>query len=224
MSDLDRAAAQEILNKMRLYVLLTQELCAVPLLDAARQVIAGGADVIQLREKKLDDSELLKTARELRRMTADAGVGFVVNDRPDIARLAEADGVHLGQEDLPPAAARKVLAEDQIIGVSTHSIAQAKQAVADGADYIGVGPVFPTTTRGYAQGVGLDYVREAAQAISVPLVAIGGIGIANVPDILVAAAGARVCVAVCAAILRADDIEAATAALKEALASGEKVP
>ena len=223
MSDSDRAA-QEILNKMRLYVLLTQEHCAAPLLDAARQVIAGGADVIQLREKQLDDHDLIKTARELRRMTADAGIGFIVNDRPDIARLAEADGVHLGQEDLPPAAARKVLAEGQIIGVSTHSIDQAKQAVVDGADYIGVGPVFPTTTRGYAQGVGLDYMREVAQAVSMPLVAIGGIGLSSIPDILAAGVGVHICIAICSTILRAADIEGATAAFKKALTSGEKTP
>ena len=120
--------------------------------------------------------------------------------------------------------ARSIVGPHALIGVSTHSIEQAKHAVSDGADYIGVGPVFPTTTRGYDKGVGLDYVREAAQAISVPLVAIGGITVLSIPDILAAGAGAHVCVAVCTAILRSDDIEAATAAFKTALTSAEKTP
>ena len=202
---------------MRLYVLLTQAQCRIPILDATRQVIRGGADVVQLREKDLSDREVLRLAREIRKITADANVTFIVNDRSDLARLADADGVHLGQEDLPPAAARKVLREDQIMGVSTHSLEQAGRAVRDGADYIGVGPVYPTATRGYEQGVGVAYVRAAANALDVPLVAIGGIRVENVPEILAAAAGAKVAIAVCSAILRAPDIEAATAAFREAI-------
>ena len=206
-----------LLKRMRLYVLLTQAQCKTPLLDAARQVIRGGADVIQLREKDLPDSELLQLARKLRRITSEAGVGFIINDRPDLARLAEADGVHLGQEDLPPAAARKVLARHQILGVSTHSLGQVQQALADGADYIGVGPVFPTATRGYAQGVGLEYVRAAAESVAIPMVAIGGITPEKIPEILAAGAAGIVGIAACSAVLGADDIEAATAAFKAAL-------
>ena len=217
MHGMNGANPKALLKRMRLYVLLTQAQCNIPLLDAARQVIRGGADVIQLREKDLPDSELLQLARKLRRITSEASVGFIINDRPDLARLAEADGVHLGQEDLPPAAARKVLARHQILGVSTHSLGQVQQALADGADYIGVGPVFPTATRGYAQGVGLEYVQAAAESVAIPMVAIGGITPEKVPEILAAGSAGIVGIAVCSAVLGADDIEAATAAFKAAL-------
>lgn len=209
-------SARRTLQSMRLYVLLTQAHCRVHILDAALAVLRGGADVVQLREKEANDRDIARLARELRRMTAEAGAGFIVNDRADIARLVDADGVHLGQEDLPPAAARKVLAAHQVLGVSTHSIEQARRAVAAGADYIGVGPVYPTATRGYDEGVGLDYLRAAA-ALPVPLVAIGGITVDRAADVLAAAPGRPLAVAVCSAILQADDIEAATAAFKRAV-------
>ena len=192
----------------------------MPILEAAQQVIRGGADAVQLREKELPDREVLHLARELRRMTSAAGVRLIVNDRPDLARLAHADGVHLGQEDVPPVAARKVLSAEQIIGVSTHSIEQARKAVADGADYIGVGPMYATTTKGYAQGVGPEYLRAAAEAVDVPIIAIGGITLANIPELYSAVpsfARGRVGIAVCSAILSADDIESATAAFRQAI-------
>ncbi len=210
-------SAAALLRRTRLYVLLTQAHCRIPLLRAARQVIRGGADVVQLREKEMRDRELLRLAQELRRLTANLGVGFIVNDRPDIARLVGADGVHLGQEDLPPAAARRVLEDHQVLGVSTHSIEQARQATADGADYIGVGPVFPTPTKGYEQGVGLQYVQAAAEEIEQPLVAIGGITLERVREVLSAAGKRHMAVAVCSAVLDADDVEAATRAFKEAI-------
>jgi len=205
------------LRSGRLYVLLTQAHCAIPILEAARQVILGGADVVQLRDKEATDRELMRLARELRDMTGDSGVGFIVNDRPDVARLSEADGVHLGQTDLPVSAARKSLAANQVVGVSTHSITEAKRAAADGADYIGVGPIFPSATKGYETGLGLGYLREAASATQAPLVAIGGITAARVPEILAAVPGRRVLLAVCSAVLAAQDIGAQTAAFKKAI-------
>ncbi len=206
------------LKTMKLYVLLTQEHCRIPILEAARQVIRGGADVIQLREKRLPDGELLALGRRLRVMASEAGVGFVMNDRADLARLVEADGVHLGQEDLPPAAARRSLGPDRVVGLSTHTPEQARATPDAGVDYIGVGPVFPTATRGYTQGVGLDYIRAAAQVTPLPLVAIGGITLERAPEVAAALPPGRGAVAVCAAILSAPDIEAATAAFKERLA------
>lgn len=195
---------------MRLYVLLSQGECRVPLLQAAAAVIRGGADVVQLREKELPDQEVVALARSLRRMSADAGVTLIMNDRADLARLTDADGVHLGQDDLPVSAARKTLAPGQIVGVSTHSVEQAQRAEADGADYIGVGPVFSTQTRGYVEGVGTDYVRQAAAAVSLPLIAIGGITLETAGEVIAAGAPGRTGIAVCSAILGAEDIESAT--------------
>ncbi len=208
---------EDIINRlcdMRLYVLVTQEFCHGPALQAAAQAIDGGADVIQLREKHLDDRERLLLARAFRELCAEKGALFIVNDRPDIARLCEADGVHLGQEDLPPADAREVLLPHQIVGVSTHSIGQARQAAADGADYIGVGPVFPTKTKGYEAGVGTAYVREVAGELDVPFVALGGITAQNASE--VARAGATA-VAVCSAVVSAADVAAAARELRAAM-------
>jgi thiamine-phosphate pyrophosphorylase len=204
----------------RLYVLLTQAHCPIPILEAARAVVRGGADVVQLREKEASDRKTLKMAHELRWITRDGDVGMIVNDRPDIARLSEADGVHLGQDDLPPAAARKLLAPGQVMGVSTHSIAQAKAAVADGAAYIGVGPIFPTATRGYETGLGIEFLQSVGASVTAPIVAVGGITLENVPGILDAMGGRPVIFAVCSAILMAEDIEEATAAFKRALTHG----
>ena len=204
----------------KLYVLLTQSHCRIPILDAAQAVVRGGADVVQLREKESSDRKTLQLAHELRRITGNAGVGMIVNDRPDVARLSEADGVHLGQDDLPPAAARKLLAAGQIMGVSTHSVEQAKAAVADGAAYIGVGPVFPTATRGYETGLGIEFLQSVSSSVNVPVVAVGGITLENVPGILAAMGNRPVIFAICSAILMAEDIEEATAAFKRAMTHG----
>lgn len=201
----------------KLYVLLTQSHCRIPILDAAQAVVSGGADAVQLREKESGDRKTLQLAHELRRITRNAGVGMIVNDRPDLARLCEADGVHLGQDDLPPAAARKLLAPGQVMGVSTHSIGQAQAAVADGAAYIGVGPVFPSATRGYETGLGIEFVQSVGAAVNVPIVAVGGITLENVPGILAAMGNRPVIFAICSAILMAEDIEEATAAFKRVI-------
>ena len=197
-----------------LYVLITSGFAERPLLESAAEVIEGGADVVQLREKNLPDRELLAAARELRRMTRTAGVRFILNDRPDIAALADADGVHLGQEDLPPAAARAIVGPRRWVGVSTHILEEARSASRDGADYVGVGPIFATRTKGYERGLGTECVRAVKAALDLPVVAIGGITLETVEQ--VAAAGADA-VAVCSAILAADDVRSATRAFKAAL-------
>ena len=206
-----------VLAKMRLYVLLSPEQCKVPILDAARAALDGGADVVQLRCKESSDREIVRLSRDLRKMTENAGVGFIMNDRADLAKLVNADGVHLGQEDLPPAAARKVLRRGQIVGVSTHTIEQARQAVADGAEYIGVGPIYPTQTRGYEKGVGVKHLSAVAADVQLPLVAIGGITVGNVRAILSAAPQRHIAIAVCSAIIGAQDIRGATEAFKRAI-------
>ncbi len=151
---------------------------------------------------------------DVRRWTHKAGVLFIVNDRPDIARLSEADGVHLGQDDLPIKDARRILGPDAIVGVSTHSLEEVRQAVLDGATYIGVGPTFPSATKAFDDFPGVDFVRAALDETSLPAFAIGGINLGTIAA--VTAAGARR-VAVSHAIARAEDPHAVAAALLRTL-------
>jgi thiamine-phosphate pyrophosphorylase len=206
--------ARERLAGAKVQVLLTGRTCAAALDWTIREAADGGADVFQLREKSLSDRELLERARNVRRWTRETRTLFLVNDRPDIARLAEADGVHLGQDDLLVREARRILGPGPIIGVSTHSIDQLRQAVLDGASYIGVGPTFKSSTKEFAELAGLDLVRQAAELTSLPAFVIGGVNLQNIGEAV--AAGARR-VAVSAAICQADDPASAAAALRAAL-------
>ncbi len=199
---------------VRLYVLITESLCRRPWLETAEQAILGGADCLQLREKQLDSGEFLRRARLLGDLCRRHGVLFIVNDRPDIAVLAGADGVHVGQEDLPAIEARKIVGHGKIVGVSTHRIEHARQAVLDGADYIGVGPVFPSSTKPRDILPGLDYARQVAGEIRIPAVAIAGITHENVGE--VAATGVRA-VAVTAAVVGQEDAQAVARELKRRL-------
>ncbi len=198
------------LSEMRLYVLLTSSASRRPLLEAARAALAGGADALQLREKDAPDRQLLDLGAELRRLTESMGALFFVNDRPDVARLVAADGVHVGQDDLPLAAARSAMGGRGWAGVSTHSVEQA--LAARGADYIGVGPVYPTETKGYAQGKGTGLVARVRAATALPIVAIGGITAETAAEVLQAGATA---VAVCSAVIGREDVEAAARAFRE---------
>jgi len=142
--------------------------------EVAAAILQGGCTALQLRDKRGDDRALLALAEALRTMTREARVPLVINDRVDIARLVDADGLHLGQDDVPLAAARTIFAGT--IGVSTHGLAQARAAVAEGADLIGFGPVFETKTKSNPDPVvGLDGLREVCAAVDVPVVAIGGV-------------------------------------------------
>lgn len=183
-------------------------------IEIARKVLDGGARILQLRGKGLSSRKLLEEAREIRELTRKAGALFIVNDRADIALLSDADGVHLGQDDLPIAEARKILGKDKVIGISTHNIEQAMKAASEGADYIGFGPVFGTTTKADAEEAkGLQALQEVRKSVNIPVVAIGGIIIENVVDVLSAGADA---VAVISAIVKADDIEGAARRFLEA--------
>ncbi len=204
------------LAQAKLYVLLTGAQCVGSLAWTIREAARGGADVIQLREKSLSDREFLERARNVRRWTREARVLFIVNDRPDIARLAEADGVQLGQDDLSVKDARRILGANALIGVSTHTLEQLRQAILDGADYAGIGPIFPSRTKPFAQFPGLDFVRAASSETSFPAFALGGIGPANIGEVV--AAGAKR-VAVSSAIATADDPEQTARLLKSALSS-----
>ncbi len=196
------AESRQRLRHARLYVLLGGAECAASLEWTIEEAAAGGADIVQLREKTLPDRELVERARNVRRWTRKAGVLLIVNDRPDIARLAEADGVHLGQDDMPVREARRILGADALVGVSTHTIEQVRQAVLDGANYIGVGPTFPSATKTFDEFPGLAFVRAALAETTLPAFVIGGVDLQTIGE--VAAAGARR-VAVSAAIGRADD-------------------
>jgi thiamine-phosphate pyrophosphorylase len=199
------------LAEAKLYVLVSRSLCAGSLRETARGAIAGGADVVQLRDKNIPDDELLALAAELRELTDETGRIFIVNDRADIAAIVGADGVHLGQHDLPIAEARRLLRPGAIVGRSTHSLAEAKAAVNEGADYISVGPIFQTETKDAGAPVGLDVLKEAAEAVSLPIVAIGGIRADTAASVLTAGASL---VAVCSVICGSEDPKAATEAIR----------
>jgi thiamine-phosphate pyrophosphorylase len=174
--------------------------------DLAGRLLRGGARALQLRHKHAPAGVLLECARAVMPLCRDAGVPFIVNDRVDVALLAGADAVHLGQEDLPLAAARH-LAPGLAIGVSTHDLDQARAAAAAGADYLGFGPVFATATKEHADPVvGLAGLRAACAAVGVPVVAIGGITAQTAGAVIAVGAGAA---AVIGAVVGAADVEAA---------------
>jgi thiamine-phosphate pyrophosphorylase len=174
--------------------------------DKIRELTAAGVGMIQLRDKNLGDRKLLERARQLcllchSPMAEAKGCIFIVNDRVDIAAAANADGVHLGQDDLPVKAAREILGPRKLIGVSTHNIEQARQAVLDGANYIGVGPTFASTTKEFEAFPGTALLKQVADEISLPAFAIGGITLENLDEVL--ASGVKR-VAVSGAIAKTD--------------------
>ncbi len=206
----DRFAGRE------LYVLVSSELCPHGSGPVVRAALAGGAGVIQVREKKMSDRELILYGRLVREWTAAAGALYIMNDRPDLALLTDADGVHVGQDELTVREARRIMGPSRLVGVSTHTIEQARQAVLDGADYIGVGPVLPSKTKKFSHLAGLDFVRAVAAEISLPAYAIGGIDAENLDQVL--AAGAQR-VAVSSMICRAEAPAEATRTLLDKLQS-----
>jgi thiamine-phosphate pyrophosphorylase len=181
--------------------------------------LQGGASVIQLRDKEAKDDDLVRQVLALLKITRAARVPLIINDRIEVALRSGADGVHLGQTDAGLGEARSCLGEKAIIGRSTHSPEQALLAQREGFDYIGVGPVFGTPTKPDVKPVGLDLVRFASQNIHIPFVAIGGIDLTNIADVL--AAGART-VAVVRAVMRAADPEWAAERLVEKITLNDK--
>lgn len=180
-------------------------------LALARAMLGGGARLLQLRLKGVATGELLATAERIRELTSAVGATLIVNDRADIAVAAGADGVHLGQEDLPTSAARRVVGPDRLIGFSTHSETQLETASTSGADYLALGPIFATTSKATADPViGCARLQAARRLVRQPLVAIGGITAATAREVLDAGADA---VAVIGAVVRAPDVERATAEL-----------
>jgi len=188
-------------------------------IEVVARMIDAGLRVIQYREKDKSARQKYDECLKIREMTAAAGVTFIVNDHPDLALLVEADGVHLGQDDLPPEKVRELVGEGMLIGLSTHSSAQALAAVKAGVDYIGVGPIFATMTKkDVCDPVGLEYLEYVTQNIRLPFVAIGGIKEHNIAA--VSRQGAR-CIALVTEIVGAGDIGAKVRALRAVLSQRE---
>lgn len=210
--------SRERLDAARLYVLLDGRATLEEFGRLAGELVRAGVDVLQLRDKRLDDRTLLERARRLREITQDTDTLFAVNDRPDVALLARADAVHVGQEELPLKDVRALVGPEMLVGVSVHNIDQARAAVLDGADYLGVGPTFASATKTFDDYPGPDLLRAVASEISLPSFAIGGIDRDHLPEVL--ATGIRR-IAVSAAIVESPDPPAAATALKTLLQHSE---
>ncbi|MFZ2223616.1 MAG: thiamine phosphate synthase [Candidatus Deferrimicrobium sp.] len=185
-------------------------------LQVAEAAIAGGADALQLRDKEASSGRLYEVALQLRKLTRDAGIPFIVNDRLDIALAADADGVHVGQTDLPASVARKIMGPGRILGVSVDTVEEAVLAERDGADYLGVGPVFEArgTKPDAGPPLGVDRIARIRRRCGLPIVAIGGINAENARTVRAAGADAA---AVISAVVSADDIAHAARRLKRIL-------
>jgi thiamine-phosphate pyrophosphorylase len=188
--------------------------------DLTRLAIAGGADTIQLRQKSGTTREMIEVAREMKRVCAAAGVTFIVNDRVDVALAADADGVHLGQDDFPIPRARTLLGEDRVIGGSAGTLEEALKCQSEGADYIGFGPVYTTTSKHDAgPASGLSLLTKVMARVSLPVIAIGGITAENAPEVMASGVyGIAVISAVCCQL----DPEEATKTLRRAMESRQR--
>lgn len=181
------------------------------LVDVVKESLDGGVTMIQLREKSLDEGKFLEEAKELQALCRERHVPFIVNDNVDIAKAMDADGVHVGQDDMAVLDARAKLGPDKLIGVSAHTVEEALLAEKQGADYLGVGAVFPTSSKSDVGEMSYETLKAICKAVSIPVVAIGGISGENVGKL----AGSGICgVAVISAIYAAKDVKAAAADLK----------
>ncbi len=187
------------------------------ILDIVREAIAGGATAVQLREKEASAREMIRLGEALHEITRPAGIPLIVNDRVDVAVALDAEGVHVGQDDIPAAIARQMIGPDRILGVSAATVAEARQAERDGADHLGVGDVFGTPSKSDAGvPIGVERLAEVARAVSIPVVAIGGITLDNAAQVIRAGAQG---VSVISAIVGATDPEAAARRLCEIVAA-----
>ena len=212
---MDHASRMDRFRQSDLYVVITEQFCAgrSPL-DVLDAVLDAGVSLIQFREKDLDDADLYRRCIEFRERTRTAGALLIVDDRLDIALAVGADGVHLGQTDLPIDAAGRI-APDLIIGASSHSLAEAVAAQNAGASYVNIGPIFPTQTKAVATGaVGPEMIDAIAPHLTIPFTCMGGIKLDNIDQVLERGA----ChVAVVTAVTAALDVRAAAAALRQAI-------
>lgn len=194
------------MKEFRLYAITGEEFhLGKELVEVMEQAILGGVDIIQLRDKKSSKLEVLKKAQQLRALTKKHNVTFIVNDHIDVALAVEADGIHVGQDDLPLVEVRKIVGPEMIIGISTHHIEEAKEAEKGGADYIGVGPIFPTNSKeDVVDPVTTSYIAQIEKDITIPYVAIGGIKRHNLKQVMEAGA-TRVCMIT--EIVEAEDVK-----------------
>ena len=184
-------------------------------IDLTRMALEGGADTIQYRQKVGKTREMIETALAMQALCSEAGAILIVNDWVDVAIAANVDGVHLGQEDFPIQKARDLLGPDKVIGATAKTVVQTQQAVSDGADYVGFGPIYATGSKADAGDIkGLDGLSVMVQAVSVPVVAIGGIGLETAQDVMAAGASA---IAVISAICCQDDPVVATRAIARSI-------
>ncbi len=212
---------RERLNRMCLYVITGDAGGLEETLRIVASALDGGADVVQMRKKGMLKGDQYRLGRRLRALTHEHGALLIVNDHADLALAIDADGVHLGQDDLPPMVARALPGFDErLIGCSTHSLEQVHRAVREGADYLGVGPVFATPTKPGRPAVGPQLVREVISHVTTLFVAIGGIEASNLAQVL--DAGARA-IAVVRAVYDAPDPARAARTLREAVESRLKV-
>jgi len=217
---LSRVLRQDKIKRLfGLYVIIdTSALKERSHFEVASQAIRGGAKIIQLRDKVHSKKELLVIAEKLKILCAEQGVPFIMNDELDVALAVDADGLHVGQDDLPINIARRLLPIDKILGCSARSVEKATMAQSDGADYIAVGAMYPTPSKETSEVVGPEMLKQIRQAVTLPLVAIGGINAGNVSGVLAAGADS---VAVISAVLGAEDIEEASRRIAKKV-EGEK--
>ena len=200
-----------------LYVIIDpQQTAGRAAVEVARQALVGGASMLQWRDKARDKGEQLADARAIAGLCRQRGALFIVNDHVDLALACGADGVHLGQKDLPPAAVRPFLPPDFVIGVSTNNAHEAREAQAEGASYVAVGSIFPTTSKDVTRSASPERLHEVKSAVDVPVVAIGGVNESNVDRVLAAGADA---VAVISAVAMADDVRSAAERLAKRIAA-----
>ena len=191
-----------ILSGRGLYFITDRGLSRKGVVEDVKSAIRAGVKIVQYREKELGKDKILEEAFVLRRLTKENGVLLIINDYVDIAKEVDADGVHLGQDDMSIGDARKVL-NGSIIGISTHNFEQALAAEKEGADYIGVGPIFETTTKPGVEPVGVELIKKVKKAVKLPIIGIGGINLDNLRDVM--SAGAN-CAAAMTAIIPKEDV------------------
>ncbi len=179
-----RFPASTLLQRSRLYVLVDGCGDVAEFQQLVATLLEAGVDILQLRDKRLADRLLLQRARMVRQLTQATATLFIMNDRPDLALLADADGVHVGQDELTVQDVRRIVGPNRLVGVSTHTIDQARQAAADQADYLGCGPTFPSATKEFSDFPGLAFLKQVATEVTLPSFAIGGIGLDNLADVL----------------------------------------